>query len=63
MENYLKLQKIVGNLIDKFPKFVHGWNGHLEIFVLASSNTKFVVKFASPNRLILYRKQSLGTPE
>ena len=28
----IKLQKIVGNLLDKRPKILHEWNDYLEIF-------------------------------
>ena len=58
----IKLQKIVGNLLDKFTKIKHEWNGHLEICSRASSsNRKFSAMFASPKQ-IFYRKQSLGAP-
>ena len=52
----IKLQKIVGNLLDKLPKIVHEWNGHLEIFSLpqAIENSRQFLLF----RTDIYRKQS-----
>ena len=39
----IKLQKIVGNFLDKLRKIVHEWNDHLEILPL-SQDIEILVK-------------------
>ena len=49
-------------MLQKAPKFVHGWNGHFEIFSRAQATEKRR-QYLLLREKIFHIKQSLGTPE
>ena len=57
----IKLQKIVGNLLDKRPKILHEWNDYLGIFSRPQviENSRHI---CFPEQ-IFYGKLLLGAPE
>ena len=49
-------------MLQKAPKFAHGWNGHLEIFSRAQATEKRR-QYLLLREKIFHIKQSLDTPE